>query len=140
MLGKNYLGVRYKVLTLTATYALRAMAYLASRNGDGPILSQTIANEMDVPKNFLSKIMHQLGRAALVQSVRGTNGGFMLVRKPSEIKMGEIVSLFMDIEDYKNCLLGRNGCDGSCEVHKKWKPIVEKIEDMLENTTIDKIL
>jgi len=94
------------MLTQTATYALRAMGYLASRNGDGPILSQTIAEEMEIPKNFLSKIMHQLVRANLVRSIRGTNGGFELAREPSSIKMVEVVSLFMNISPYRNCFLG----------------------------------
>lgn len=128
------------MLTQTATYAMRAMGYLASRNGDGPILSQTIADEMEIPKNFLSKIMHQLVRANLVRSIRGTNGGFELAKEPSSIKMKEVVSLFMNIATYKNCFLGRSKCDGTCKIHKKWKPIVDKIEDMLENTTIDAVI
>ena len=128
------------MLTQTATYALRAMSYLASKDGNGPILSQTIAQEMDIPKNFLSKIMHQLVRAGLVRSIRGTNGGFELANNPNETKMYDVITLFMDVEAYKSCLLGRNECLGSCKVHKKWKSIAESIEDMLENTTINEIL
>jgi Rrf2 family transcriptional regulator, iron-sulfur cluster assembly transcription factor len=128
------------MLTQTATYAIRAMGYLASRNGDGPILSQTIADEMEIPKNFLSKIMHQLVRANLVRSIRGTKGGFELARNPSSIKMKEIVSLYIDINLYMNCFLGRTECNGSCSIHKKWEPIVNLIEDMLENTTIDAVI
>ncbi len=128
------------MLTQTATYAVRAMGYLAQEKGEKPVLTQTIADEMDIPKNFLSKIMHTLVKAKLVRSMRGTHGGFVLAKKPSEINLKAVVSLFMDVDVYKNCLLGRHECTGSCKVHKKWKPIVDKIGNLLENTTIDEVL
>jgi len=127
------------MLTQTTTYALRAMGYLAANHGAGPILSQTIAQEMDIPKNFLSKIMHQLVRSNLIKSTRGTNGGFELLKDPSKISMKDVVTLFMDIGAITNCLLGRTDCDGTCNAHKSWKPIAENIEEMLDTTTITDI-
>jgi Rrf2 family protein len=131
---------RIAMLSQTATYALRAMSYLASRHGQGPILSQTIAEEMEIPKNFLSKIMHRLVQSGLVLSTRGTRGGFTLSQDPSTIRMIDVVALFMDVKTYASCFLGRAQCDGTCKVHRKWKPISDQIQAMLENTTIDKIL
>ena len=128
------------MFTQTAIYALRAMAYLASEDVEKPVLSQTIAREMNIPKNFLSKILNQLVRANLVRSTRGTKGGFVLAKDPSEIKMIDVVTLFMDVGPYRKCLLGRDECNGDCRVHVKWGPIVEKIEDMLNTTRIDELL
>ena len=48
------------MLSQTATYALQAMAFLATHKDEGPILSQTISEEMKIPKNFLSKILNRL--------------------------------------------------------------------------------
>jgi len=46
----------------------------------------------------------------------------------------------MTTKSFSDRLLGRSECDGKCRIHKTWKPIVEKIEDMLENTTIDAVI
>ncbi len=128
------------MLTQSANYALRAMGYLAKESGEKPVLSKTIAEEMDIPKNYLSKIMHQLVRARLVRSIRGTNGGFVLSKKASEISLEEVAVLFMDLDPYRNCFLGRKECTGSCKVHKKWKPIVDGIGKLMKDTAIDEIL
>ena len=48
------------MLSKTATYALQAMAFLADHRDEGPVLSQTISQEMKIPKNFLSKILNRL--------------------------------------------------------------------------------
>ncbi len=127
------------MLSQTATYALRAMAFLASRTSDRPVLSKTIADEMEIPRNFLSKIMHRLVQEKLVRSTRGTNGGFTLTRKPSDITMMNVIELFMDVSAYSSCFLGRKNCDGKCGLHGRWKPISDEINDLLVNTTLEEV-
>lgn len=128
------------MLSQTATYALQSMAFLAAHKDEGPILSQTISREMGIPKNFLSKILNRLVQAGLVQSIRGTGGGFVLAKNASSISMRDVVSLFMKLDDYKKCFLALKECDGSCALHPRWKRIAEQIESMLDETTIDKML
>lgn len=128
------------MLNQTAVYALRAMGYLAAHQDRGPILAQTIAGEMAIPRNFLSKIMNRLVRAGLVRSLRGTNGGFVLARPPAEITMVDVVSPFMDLAAQRKCLLGSCACDGSCRMHRRWRPIADHLAGFLENTAIDEIL
>ena len=128
------------MLSQTATYALQAMAFLAGRKDDGPILSQTISQEMKRPKNFLSKIMNRLVQEGLVHSIRGPGGGFVLAKDPSDISMRDVVSPFMKLNDYKQCFLSIKKCNGSCALHPRWKGIADQIESMLDQTTIDKVL
>ena len=128
------------MLSQTATYALQAMAFLAGHKDEGPILSRTISKEMKIPKNFLSKILNRLVQEGLIQSIRGTGGGFVLAKDPSKTRMRDVVSLFMKLDDYKNCFLGLKKCDGSCAIHPRWKLIAKQIEAMLDETTIDKML
>lgn len=127
------------MLSQSATYALLAMAYLAAHRGGGPVLSQTIAEERKIPKNFLSKILNRLVQEGFVHSIRGTGGGFVLARDPSRIRMREVVSLFMRLDDYKRCFLGLETCDGTCALHDRWKAVAEEIEAILEETTLDQI-
>jgi len=128
-----------RMLNQTAIYAIRAMGFLASEKDGKLVLSSTIAKEMNIPKNFLSKIMHRLAQAGFVQSIRGRNGGFVLANRPSEIHVRDVVDLFEKLDDYKQCFLGLNKCDGTCGLHIRWNIIVEQFERMLNDTTIDQI-
>jgi Rrf2 family protein len=128
------------MLNQTAIYAIRAMAFLASQDTDDPILSSLIAKEMDIPHNFLSKILNRLAHAELILATRGRRGGVKLARPGSEIFLQEAVDLFMKIDDYKKCFLGLHKCDGNCGLHLRWRIISEQFEKILKETTIDNVL
>jgi Rrf2 family protein len=128
------------MLNQTAIYAIRAMGFLASQDRGDPILTSLIAKEMDIPHNFLSKILNRLAQAELIHATRGRRGGVKLARPGSEILLEEVVGLFMKIDDYKKCFLGLHKCDGSCGLHLRWRIISEQFEKMLKGTTIDNVL
>ena len=128
------------MLNQTAIYALRAMGFLAGQNTAEPVLSSLIAEEMEIPHNFLSKILNRLAQAGLILATRGRKGGVRLARPGSDILLYEVVDLFMKVDDYKKCFLGMRKCDGSCGLHLRWRIISEQFEKMLNETTIDQIL
>lgn len=63
------------MLSQTGIYAIRAMSCLASQKDEKPLLSGTIAGEMQIQANLPSKILNRLAQADLVRFVRGRNGG-----------------------------------------------------------------
>ncbi|MDP2645561.1 MAG: Rrf2 family transcriptional regulator [Desulfobacterales bacterium] len=128
------------MLNQTAIYALRAMGFLAHKKDSAPVLSSAIAREMDIPRNFLSKILNRLNQAGLIRSVRGRNGGVALRRPAPQVRLFEVVQLFMKIDDFKQCLLGNKSCDGTCGLHIQWRIISEQFDKLLNETTIDQIL
>ena len=128
------------MLNQTAIYAIRAMGFLAKQDMNTPVLSSTIAKEMKIPSNFLSKIFSRLGQAGLIVATRGRGGGVMLSRSPSKIYLYEVVNLFMKIDDFKQCLLGMGNCNGSCGLHRRWRVISGQFEKMLGETTIAEAL
>lgn len=129
------------MLNQTSIYAARAMGFLAKQEKNEPVLSSTIAAEMNIPRNFLSKILNRLVQAGLIQATRGRNGGVTLSRPAEEIYLYDVVNLFMKIDDFKRCFLGLKGrCDGTCGIHLRWKIISEQFEKMLTETTIDQII
>ena len=73
-----------------ADYAVRAALQLAAA-GDGPVKGETIAEAQDIPLRFLENILAELRHAGLVQSQRGAEGGYWLARKPSEVKIADII-------------------------------------------------
>ena len=128
------------MLNQTAIYALRAMGFLAAHNTSKPVHSALISQEMNIPHNFLSKILNRLSQAGLTHAVRGRGGGVRLSRPAPEILLYDVVSLFMKVDDFKKCLLAKHTCDGTCGLHLRWRIVSEQFEKMLNDTTIDKIL
>ena len=127
------------MLNQTAIYAIRAMGFLAGQDTEKLVLSSTIASEMNIPRNFLSKILNRLSQAGLISATRGRGGGVMLSRPTSDILLRDVVDLFMKTNDYKQCFLGLRACDGSCGLHLRWRIISNQFEQMLNDTTIDQI-
>lgn len=115
------------------------MGFLAKQDHEDLILSSTIATEMNIPRNFLSKIINRMAQAGLVLASRGRGGGVKLARPAPDILLHEVVELFMKVDDYKKCFLGLNTCDGSCGLHLRWKIISEQFEKMLHDTTLDQV-
>ena len=128
------------MLNQTAIYAIRAMGFLAEQKEGLPVLSSTIAEEMEIPKNFLSKILNRLVQAGIIRSIRGRRGGFVIALAPSEIRVRDVADLFMKLDDFKKCFLGLSRCNGSCGIHIRWKIIIEQFEMLLDETTVDRVL
>jgi Rrf2 family iron-sulfur cluster assembly transcriptional regulator len=128
------------MLNQTSIYALRAMGFLARHKDNSPVLSSLIADEMKIPKNFLSKILNRLVQGGLVHALRGRNGGVSLARPAAQIKLYDIVNLFMKMDDFKRCFLGLNECDGNCGLHIRWQIIAEQYEKLMNETTVEQLI
>jgi Rrf2 family protein len=122
----------------TAEYALRAVLYLAEHRGSGPRRAAEIAVRLRVPANYLSKVLHALARADVVQSSRGKGGGFELSRHPRDISLLSVVSVFDSIDARRRCLLGREECsdEHACPVHARWGKLGEEIARFIRETTV----
>lgn len=125
------------ILSRTAMYALRAMLHLAERPDDRPVRVDDIASALDVPRNYLSKILHVLARQGLLRSARGPRGGFRLARSPSRTTLLDVAGCFDDM-DRERCLLGRPECrdDDPCPAHDQWKNVAAELHAFFRNTTI----
>ena len=75
------------MLSQACKYAIRAVLYLAQRGGKDPLLCKEIASELDVPEQFLAKIMQDLVRHKLLVSFKGRRGGFNLLRSTRQISL-----------------------------------------------------
>jgi Rrf2 family nitric oxide-sensitive transcriptional repressor len=71
-------------------YALRVLMYCAA-HPDRLVTIAELAERHGVSKNHLMKIVNHLGRQGLLRTTRGRGGGVALLRKPSEIRVGEVV-------------------------------------------------
>jgi len=74
-----------------AEYGVRVMVELARRAGDDPIPLTEIAEHDGLPLAYLEHLVARLRKAGLVDSRRGSRGGYMLARPAGEITMAEVV-------------------------------------------------
>jgi Rrf2 family protein len=77
-------------ISARADYGIRALAELTAVGG-GPRTVGELATAQDIPARFLQNILLQLRRRGIVQSQRGTEGGYRLARKPEEITLAEVM-------------------------------------------------
>jgi len=77
-------------LTVHTDYALRVLMYVAVREQPRPTIS-AIAASYGISRNHLMKVVHQLGVAGYLETVRGKNGGLRLARPPEAIRLGEVI-------------------------------------------------
>ena len=77
-------------LTSFTDYSLRVLMYLAVRTDKNVTISE-IATAFRISENHLMKVVHFLGKAELLTSKRGKNGGLALSRPASEIRLGQVV-------------------------------------------------
>jgi Rrf2 family protein len=131
------------MLSQTAEYALRAVLYIARGRPVAPPCSvEQLAEALGVPRNYLSKTLHQLARAGVLDSTRGRGGGFRLARSPERIRLIEVVRPFDDIGEGRRCLLGRGACSdrAACEAHESWKPVAERVAAYFREKTVAEVM
>lgn len=77
-------------LTRYTDYSLRVLIYLAVHK-EGLATIEEISDAYGISKAHLTKIVHQLGLAGYLETVRGRGGGLRLARPPAKIRIGDVV-------------------------------------------------
>lgn len=121
-------------------YGIRASIYIAGQSHKGKRTSlKDIARQIGSPEAFTAKILQQLSRSEIIQSVKGPNGGFEIEKQSIEnIKLSQIVLAIDGDSIYKGCGLGLKECSEKvpCPVHHQFKKIRQNIIQMLETTNL----
>ncbi len=126
------------ILSQTAVYALRAVVHLADSTDGRLVRVDDMAEALDVPRNYLSKILHALARAGVLHSTRGPGGGFALAVPAPELRLLDIVKHFDPIGEGRVCLLGRSTCNDAdpCAAHDHWQATSLEFRSFFRDTTV----
>jgi len=121
-------------------YGIRAVIYIAQKSLNGERTSlKSITQEIDSPEAFTAKILQQLAKAKIINSVKGPKGGFEIPKeKIDSIRLSEIVNALDGDSIYKGCGLGLKECNAKepCPVHDKFTTIRTDLRNMLESTSL----
>ena len=118
----------------TCEYAIRAVIYIAQQTKDGSKVGiKDIARGIDSPEHFIAKILQDLSRKGLIQSLKGPTGGFFLDESDRKTSLAEIVKAVDGDEIFSGCALGLKQCSDKepCPMHHEFVKIRKSISDVL---------
>ena len=129
------------ILSNSSQYAIRILTYIAEQKDATLINATTLADTLQIPYKFLTKIMTELVKKDLVESIRGREGGFKLKKKSSDIMVSEILDLFKDSIKDEQCILGIGSCNSvnKCALHDQWVEPKLLMKRMFQDSSLEDI-
>lgn len=118
-------------------YGIRALAYLARRTETKLCALNEIADSEGIPPVYLRKLLGELRRHRIIESVKGVHGGYVLARLPQQITLWDVFTL-LDHDPYLDeCLLcGARDETPGCDFCGEWKRIRDELIGTLKRKTI----
>jgi Rrf2 family protein len=125
-------------LSTKGRYGLRAMIELAGSYENEPMLMAKIAERQGFSRKYLHALLTSLKSAGLVQSIRGSRGGYMLAKSANEIRISEVVEALEGPLSIVDCLREEQVCSRTdeCLARGMWKELNTVMAGVLTNTTL----
>ena len=121
-------------------YALVVMIELAGNSNNEYIPLKYIAERQQISVKYLEKIVAMLNKAGFVQSNRGNNGGYKLVKEPKEYKVGDILRAAEGDLAPTGCVTENCVRKDKCKTFEFWQGLDKAIESYVDSTTLQDLL
>jgi Rrf2 family nitric oxide-sensitive transcriptional repressor len=128
-------------LTSYTNYALRSLQLAALKSPD-LLRVDDVAKIHNLSRPHIMKVVHELGKAGYLETVRGRGGGFRLARPPEEIIVGDVVRITEGPLDVVECFNPeKNTCPlmGICILSRKMQEATAAFMAVLDDLTIAQI-
>ncbi len=79
------------MISQKAKYAFKALLHLARQEKGETVQIDDIARQAGVPRKFLEHILLDLKHRGMIASRRGRAGGYVLIKSPAEITIGQVL-------------------------------------------------
>ncbi len=122
-----------RVFSEKVNYGLSAIFELAKSYNKGYVQIKQIATSQKIPKNYLEQLLIDLKRAGIVESMRGSQGGYRLKKLASDIKILDLIEALespIEVVDYSK---------NSVVLQEFWKSIEKKFKDLF-NVSLEKLI
>ena len=124
-------------------YGIRASIFIANQSLlDRKVSLKDVAEAIESPPAYTSKILQRLARANIVNSDKGPTGGFSMDKDQlKKVKLSFIVYVIDGDSIYSGCGLGLIKCNekAPCPIHSQFKIIRDDLKKMLETTTVQSL-
>ena len=118
------------------------MIYLAEQSDGRLSMVSTIAEDYDIPRHFLAKLVQTLTRHHLITSYRGRKGGIRLARPAKSITLLQVVTAIEGPPPEQDmCVIGLDICSDAacCPLHNQWKRIKEEVRAALDHQNLQEL-
>lgn len=123
--------------------AIKLMLDLATYYQGEPVKVKDIARRQNISEKYLEQIIAVLNKAALVKSIRGAHGGYVLTSPPEKYTVGQILKTVEGNMAPTDCF-GENGtpCENkaTCVSYRLWEKLDDAINGVLETITLANLL
>ena len=102
-------------LSTKGRYGVRALFDMAYHSGALPTQIKDISRRQDISPRYLEQIFQDLKKAGLLKSKRGPQGGYVLSRKPEEIRVSDIILATEGELFLVSCTKETDDCHGKCD-------------------------
>lgn len=131
------------MISTKGRYALKIMIDLAKNAGERPVSIKSIAGRQDISVKYIEQIISSLVKAELVKSVRGSQGGYFLMRCPEEYSVGEILRAAEgDISPVECVNADKTPCEKEniCMLRPLWEELDEAVNKVLDSHSLRDIM
>lgn len=129
-------------LSTRARYGIRALLDLAGNGHNGPVSLKDIAQRQEISMSYLEHLIKPLVSAGVIRTLRGSRGGIVMSRLPSQIKLSEIVELLEGSTAPVECVDSTGNCQRSedCVTRDVWIELKQAIDTVLNSTTLQDLV
>jgi Rrf2 family protein len=127
------------MLSNASKYAVNAVLYLAVHTDENKkINAPDIAEAINIPSPFLSKLLQILSRKNIISSAKGPGGGFYMTDENLNLHLIEIVKQIDGLDKFEECGLGLKKCtyEKPCPIHYSIQPLKKQFLKELEENTV----
>jgi Rrf2 family transcriptional regulator, cysteine metabolism repressor len=120
-------------------YATRSMLELTLRNGKDPVRLRDLSRAQKIPLKYLGRLMTAMAAAGLVSSRRGQNGGYVLAKPASDIRVLDILLAVEGPIRPAPCVNDRSRCrrNGACATSQVWTQVRDAVAGVLSGVTLE---
>jgi len=129
--------VSFMDLSKTTQYALRALSFMA-QDEKGLYIAKDLHEKLDIPLQYLRRLMKDLSKAGFLKSIKGHGGGFVFAKNTEEIYLSDILAIIEKKELLNACIFGFENCllEKKCAMHDRWNESKESIKKILQTTNL----
>ena len=131
-------------LTSKGRYAVMALVDIAKFDSINPVSLRDISLRQGISIDYLEQIFSKLKKYEIVKSIRGIQGGYILNRKPSEIKLNNIFDAVDEkvktVQCKKESKKSCNGKSTKCVTHDLWNELETHINTFFEQKSLEDLI
>jgi Rrf2 family protein len=126
-----------------ATYGIMAAIDLAMNGKEAPVQARAIARRQAIPIRFLEQVLHSMKKAGLVESLRGAQGGYLLLKEPAALSVADILEVLEGPVFHRafqnDQPFGRSLSKQELLLGQVWKQVAQAEHEVLHRITIDEL-